>query len=242
MQVLVISDIHANLTAFQAVLDHSGNNWEKIWCLGDIIGYGPDPNQCVELLRQFPHITLVGNHDHASIGRLDISTFNNDAKTAVQWTQSVLNDDNRAFLEAQEPMQIEEGITLAHGSPRNPIWEYITDSFIAWENFDHYETKHCLVGHTHYPVVFEHDDELGSRLIEADFENPVQLSEKRTIINPGSVGQPRNSDPRAGYALLDLETMTWQHKRIEYDIESVQDRMREANLPDRLIARLQHGW
>lgn len=243
MQVLVISDIHANYTAFQAVIDNSGKEWKKIWCLGDIIGYGPDPNECVELLRQYPHITLVGNHDHAALGKIDITAFNKDAKTAVEWTASVLNDDNRAYLEEQEPVLIEEGITLAHGSPRKPIWEYITDSYIAEENFEFYTTKHCLIGHTHYPVIYQHDSDLGATTRDADFENPIQLTDDiRMLLNPGSVGQPRDSDPRASFALLDLDTMTWQHKRVAYDVDSVQQRMVKANLPPRLIARLQYGW
>ena len=242
MKILVISDIHANLTAFEAVLEDADDNWDEIWCLGDVIGYGPDPNECVALLREQPHITLTGNHDWAALGKLDVSTFNQDAQDAVAWTSDTLTAEARKYLEAQPPMLVREQFTLAHASPRQPVWEYITDAFIAWENFDFFDTPYCLVGHTHYPVVFEHDEEYGALAFHADYARPLSLEEKHLIINPGSVGQPRDSDPRAAYALLDLETLTWQHKRVPYDIAATQRRMLQAGLPQRLIARLQFGW
>ncbi len=242
MKILVISDIHANLTAFEAVLKDADDNWDEIWCLGDVIGYGPDPNECVALLREHPHITLTGNHDWAALGKLDVSTFNQDAQDAVSWTSDTLSDDARAYLETKPPMLVKDQFTLAHASPRQPVWEYITDAFIAWENFDFFDTPYCLVGHTHYPVVFEHDEEYGALAFHADYVRPLSLESKHLIINPGSVGQPRDSDPRAGYAMLDLEALTWQHKRVPYDIAETQKRMLQAKLPHRLIARLQFGW
>lgn len=242
MRILVISDIHANLTAFQAVLKDAANLWDKIWFLGDLIGYGPDPNECVALLQEHDHIALSGNHDWAALGKLDISTFNSDAKQAIEWTRATIHEETRQFLEALPPQCVQEKFTLAHASPRHPVWEYITDSFIAWENFDHFETPYCLVGHTHYPVVFEQNDDYGALAYQADYVRPMQLSDKRLIINPGSVGQPRDSDPRAAYALLNLESLQWQHKRVPYDITATQARMRSADLPTRLIARLEYGW
>ncbi|MGB1250567.1 MAG: metallophosphoesterase family protein [Candidatus Promineifilaceae bacterium] len=242
MRILIISDIHANLTAFEAVLADAKDQWDEIWCLGDIIGYGPDPNECVALLREHKHTTLTGNHDYAALGRLDISTFNQDARRAIEWTQNALTDESRTYLEPIEPNDLKGAFTLSHGSPRKPVWEYITDSFIAWENFDHFQTTYCLVGHTHYPVVFEQDEEYGALAYHADYARPLKLDEKRLIINPGSVGQPRDSDPRAAYALLDLERLEWQHKRIPYDIAATQQRMTAHGLPQRLIARLQYGW
>ena len=242
MQILVISDIHANLTAFEAVLSDADGQWDEIWCLGDVIGYGPDPNECVALLREQKHITLTGNHDWAALGKLDLSTFNTDARSAAEWTSETLNDEARTYLEEQPPMLVKEQFTLAHASPRQPVWEYITDAFIAWENFEFFDTPICLVGHTHYPIVFEQDEEFGALHFNADYVRPLELGDKRLIINPGSIGQPRDSDPRAAYALLDLEKMTWQHKRVAYDIEAVQERMHSADLPERLIARLEFGW
>ncbi len=242
MQILLISDIHANLTAFEAVLADAKGQWDEIWCLGDVLGYGPDPNECAALLREQNHVTLTGNHDWAALGKIDLSTFNTDARAAAEWTADTLNDDVRAYLEQQPPMLVKEQFTLAHASPRQPIWEYITDAFIAWENFEFFDTPICLVGHTHYPVVFEQDEEFGALAFHADYVRPVQLVDKSLIINPGSVGQPRDSDPRAAYALLDLDKMAWQHKRVAYNIEETQERMRKVGLPERLIARLEFGW
>lgn len=242
MQILVISDIHANLTAFEAVLADAKGQWDELWCLGDVIGYGPDPNECVALLREQNHITLTGNHDWAALGKLDLSTFNTDARFAAEWTSSQLSSDARSYLEDQPPMLVREDFTLAHASPRQPVWEYITDAFIAWENFEFFDTPICLVGHTHYPVVFEQDEEYGALAFHADYARPLELANKSLIINPGSVGQPRDSDPRAAYSLLDTKKMEWQHKRVAYAIEETQERMRRANLPERLIARLQFGW
>ena len=243
MRILLISDIHANLAAFQAVLDITKGKWDKIWCLGDIVGYGPDPNECVQLLQEHDHLTLTGNHDWAALGRIDIETFNADAKQAIQWTADQLTPENRSYLESKPPLLIIDSFTLAHGSPRYPVWEYITDSFLAWENFDYFNTPFCLVGHTHYPVVFEQDEEYGALGYHADYENPIQLiSPKRVIINPGSVGQPRDSDARAAYGLLNLETLVWQHHRVPYDVAATQTRMIRHKLPNRLIARLQYGW
>lgn len=242
MRILIISDIHANLTAFEAVLADAKDQWDEIWCLGDVIGYGPDPNECVALLREHKHMTLTGNHDWAALGRLDISNFNQDARRAIEWTQNALTDETRAYLDPIAPDDLRGEFTLAHGSPREPVWEYITDSFIAWENFDHFKTTYCLVGHTHYPVVFEQDEEFGAQAFHADYDGPLQLNDTRMIINPGSVGQPRDSNPDAAYALLNLDTLIWQHKRVSYDISATQQRMRAHGLPPRLIARLKHGW
>lgn len=242
MRILIISDIHANLTAFQAVLEDANGQWDKMWCLGDVIGYGPDPNECIDLLLEQDHLTLTGNHDWAALGKIDISTFNADARLAIEWTQEELRDDGRNYLEHQPTSMVIDDFTLAHASPRQPVWEYITDSFIAWENFDHFKTPYCLVGHTHYPVVFEQDEEYGALARHADYARPMELNAKRVIINPGSVGQPRDSDPRAAYATLDLEKNTWQHHRVAYDIAATQARMENHGLPQRLIARLQYGW
>lgn len=242
MRILVISDIHANLTALRAVLADAADCWDMIWCLGDVIGYGPDPNECVELLREHEHITLTGNHDWAALGKLDISSFNQEARHAVEWTGNTLSPSARAYLEIQPSLMVWEPFTLAHASPRDPIWEYITDSFIAWENFSHFGTPYCLVGHSHFPVIFEQHELYGAVVRAADFEAVRQLGPARLILNPGSVGQPRDADPRAAYALLDLETLTWQHRRVAYDIGATQARMAARGLPQRLIARLQYGW
>lgn len=246
MRYLVISDIHANLTAFQAVLEDAGvlgRDYDFVWCLGDVVGYGPDPNECIELLRSMPHLCLAGNHDWAALGRLDIRTFNADARKAVGWTRETLTDENLAYLEALNTTFVLGDFTLAHGSPREPVWEYILDPLIAALNFPHFQTTYCLVGHTHTPVTFKLVGNKGDcDPIAPVYGQQTHLDGVRQIINPGSVGQPRDSDPRAAYAVLDTEAMTWEFRRIPYDYKVVQQRMRKVDMPERLIMRLEYGW
>jgi predicted phosphodiesterase len=246
VRYLIISDIHANLTAFETVLNDSGKigqDYDFVWCLGDVVGYGPDPNQCVELLKTMPHLCLAGNHDWAALGRIDIRTFNADARKAVMWTRDSLSEDSLAYLEALPTTFVLGDFTLAHGSPREPVWEYILDPLIAALNFPHYQTPYCLVGHTHTPVIYRQTSERGDcETVSPVAGQPAKLGKQRQIINPGSVGQPRDSDPRSAYAILDTEKMTWEPRRIAYNIQSVQKRMQAADMPERLIARLEHGW
>ncbi|GAB4442318.1 MAG: metallophosphoesterase family protein [Anaerolineae bacterium] len=238
---MVISDIHANLVALRAVLDDAPD-FDFIWCLGDVVGYGPDPNECVELLRSHPHLCLAGNHDWAALGRLDISTFNADARQVVTWTQEQLSPESRDYLEALPTTFVLGDFTLAHGSPREPVWEYILDPLVAALNFPHFETTYCLVGHTHLPVIFRQASQGESEALPPDYTSPYPLNGMRQIINPGSVGQPRDSNPEAAYAIMDLDRRTWEPRRVQYDITEVQARMRERQMPERLIARLEHGW
>jgi predicted phosphodiesterase len=241
MPILVISDIHANLTAFEAVLADAAGQWDTIWCLGDIIGYGPRPNECIDLLRQHEHISLSGNHDWAVLGKLDINSFNDEAQIAVNWTRSVLREDARTYMESLPTTLLKAPFTLVHASPRQPVWEYVLDSYTAAVNFSYFDTTYCLVGHTHVPGSFEQEN---NRIIVRHpiYDNVRVLPDARSIINPGSVGQPRDSDPRAAYALLDLETMTWEYRRVEYPVEQTQEQMREISMPDKLVDRLAHGW
>lgn len=243
MRILVISDIHANLVAFEAVLADAKGQWEYVWCLGDVVGYGPDPNDCVELLKTMPHLCLAGNHDWAALGRLDIRTFNPDARRAVTWTQETLKPENVAYLEDLPTTFVIDQYTLAHGSPREPVWEYILEPLIAALNFPHFETPYCLVGHTHQPVIYELISDNGdTRAISPSYRQQRQLNGRRQIINPGSVGQPRDANPDAAYAILDVDTNIFEHRRIPYDVGEVQRRMRSHDMPERLIARLEHGW
>jgi predicted phosphodiesterase len=243
MRVLIISDIHANLTAFETVLEDAKGTWDYVWCLGDVVGYGPDPNECVDLLRTLPHLCLAGNHDWAALNRLDIRTFNPDARKAVQWTQDTLRPDVVKYLEALPTTFVIGNYTLAHGSPREPVWEYILEPLIAALNFTHFETDYCLVGHTHQPVIYEQVNTQGeTKAIAPTYGKPRHLNGHRQIINPGSIGQPRDANPKAAYAILDLETNAFEHRRIAYNIRDVQDRMRENDMPERLVVRLEHGW
>jgi len=247
MRHLIISDIHANLTAFQAVLEDAGEldkDFDDVWCLGDVVGYGPDPNECCELLREFPHLCLAGNHDWAALKRLDLRTFNADARKAAAWTQEALTPENREYLESLPTTFVLGDFTLAHGSPREPVWEYILDPLIAALNFTHFETAYCLVGHTHTPITYQELNEAGDCMpIVPVYRESIYLDNgHRQIINPGSIGQPRDQDPRAAYAILDAESGVWEFRRVSYPVEDVQERMRAHDMPERLVTRLAHGW
>lgn len=243
MRILVISDIHANYVAFDTVLKHAKGQWDYVWCLGDVVGYGPMPNECVDTLRSLPHLCLAGNHDWAALDRLDIRTFNPDASRAVKWTKETLTDENTRWLQALPTTFVIGQYTLVHASPREPIWEYILEPLVAALNFPHFETPICLVGHTHQPIIYEQLSESGETQVHKPrYFEPVNLTGHRMIVNPGSIGQPRDADPRAAYAILDFEKGIFEHRRIEYDIVSTQRQMMKADLPERLIVRLEHGW
>lgn len=243
MKVIVLSDIHANITAFDAVLADAGE-FDAVWSLGDIVGYGPDPNECVERIRQLPNlISLSGNHDQAVLNRIELADFNDEARFAVVWTSSVLKKENYAFLAAQPDLQsmIDYDFTLAHASPRHHTWEYILDTQTAKANFQYFITSYCLVGHTHLPILFR-------QLVinHVQMETPksnqwIQLN-GRVIINPGSVGQPRDHNPLASYIILDALERKIQFRRVAYDIASVQKRMFRVGLPERHILRLSNGF
>ena len=242
MRVLIISDIHANITALEAVLLEAGAV-DAVWCLGDIVGYGPDPNQCVERVRNLPNLTcILGNHDAAALDQIDITAFNPEARQAITWTQHALSDDSTRFLKSLTETAVVGDVTMAHGSPRQPIWEYLLDTRTATLNFDFFRTPFCFVGHTHLPVLYYlPDDTRSARLLVPDNFTQTTLT-PRSIINPGSVGQPRDRDPRSAYAIYDTDMGTWEFRRIAYDILDVQDRMRKLGLPDRHIQRLSSGW
>jgi diadenosine tetraphosphatase ApaH/serine/threonine PP2A family protein phosphatase len=244
MRVLVISDIHGNLTALDAVLADAGAGYDAAWCLGDLVGYGPDPNGCIERVRALPGLQcLVGNHDKAALGEIDLSAFNADARFAVRWTQAMLAPDSQAYLAAL-PETLEIGkYTLVHGSPRQPVWEYILDRATATQNFPYFATPYCLVGHTHNQVVFTQVSE--TELCDEKRPRPgerLHLNRSRRIFNPGSVGQPRDGNPAAAYALVDLEASVWEARRVPYDVGETQARLEAEGFPERLIARLAHGW
>jgi predicted phosphodiesterase len=243
MRCAIIADIHANLAAFTMVLDdiESRGEVEALWCLGDVVGYGPDPHRSLELLRRQEHICVAGNHDWAAIGRIDTNYFNPAAAEACHWTSQQLTDEDKQYLESL-PLLLEQGdFTLAHGSPREPIREYIQSDVTARENLAYFKTPFCLVGHSHVPFVFECDESGQAHFGALAGDTVLRLAEKRLIINPGSVGQPRDGDPRAGYAIYDSEACSVTHYRIPYDIAATQSRMREYGLPESLVRRLGFG-
>jgi diadenosine tetraphosphatase ApaH/serine/threonine PP2A family protein phosphatase len=248
VRYLVISDIHANLQALLAVLAHAPSV-DEVWCLGDLVGYGPNPNECIERVRELPRLfCLAGNHDWAALGQLDLSHFNVEARLANTWTQSVLSEEAREYLQGLPVRAEHEGVTLAHASPREPVWEYLLDTAMARANFGYFSTPLCLVGHSHLPLAFEWDEgrrrcEFAPELFETSATGEIVLSleGRRLILNPGSVGQPRDGDPRAAYAILDTDRLTWEVRRVPYPVEITQERMRAQGLPRRLIERLAHG-
>ena len=245
MRIAIISDIHSNLAAFQTVLHdiEKRGGADRIWCLGDIVGYGPEPRECIALLRQYDHICVAGNHDWGAIGKIDSYDFNPEAAAACRWTGEQLGPQEVDYLSNLPLRIIEDDFTLVHGSPREPIWEYLLSTTIARISFDYFQTRFCLVGHSHVPLVFEFMDASEDCVLhQLPLEQPLSLARNRLIINPGGVGQPRDGDPRASYALYDSDNRVVWHYRVPYDIGTTQKKMREYGLPSRLATRLSYGF
>jgi predicted phosphodiesterase len=247
MRILILSDIHANVVALEAVLS-AVDNVDGLWCLGDTIGYGPRPNECIEHMRQMADYAISGNHDLACLGKVDLDDFNPDARTANRWNGDQLTAPNREWLmgldNSIERLPTFRDFCMMHGSPHDPVWEYLLSIEQARRNFEHpaFRTRVCLVGHSHIPILFTDDYMHGIRREFPDHNAEVRLMpDTRYIINPGSVGQPRNQDPRAAFAILDTEKSIVKFHRIRYDVEKTQQQMREVSLPPALIKRLQFG-
>jgi predicted phosphodiesterase len=243
MRILVMSDVHANYTALEAVLKDAGNV-DETWCLGDLIGYGPDPNAVVEEIRDIKNLTcLMGNHDVAIVGRMPLETFNGDARKSLEYHEKVLSASNMDFIKMlPSKPKVRGDATMVHGSPRDPLWEYILNALTARLNFEHFDTPWCFIGHTHIQSIFIKD--LNSERVSLEQTKPdvtLQLSPK-LILNPGSVGQPRDRDPRAAYAIYDSVAHTWTPKRVAYNIAEVQERIRAAGLPEKHAVRIGEGW
>lgn len=243
MRILVISDIHANYEALEAVLADAGAV-DATWCLGDIVGYGPDPNLCVEMVRERPNLTcLLGNHDVALLGRIPMAAFNGEARRSLDYQVRALRADNVEFLRSLPETSLVRGeVTLAHGSPRDSIWEYVLNSLTARLNFDYFDTPYCFVGHAHLQGLFHMDEEQNRVVSESPRVGEPFPMTPRAIFNPGSVGQPRDRDARAAYAIFDPEARTWEPRRATYDIAAVQKRIRELGLPEKHAVRIGEGW
>jgi predicted phosphodiesterase len=242
MRYAIVADIHANLEALRAVLDDIRNKGgvDEIWCLGDIVGYGPEPRGCIELVKKTCAVCVAGNHDLATIGRMELSYFNPAAVAATLWTIEQLNPVDKRYLE-DLPLEVKrDSFLLVHGSPADPAQEYIISASIAEKNFTYFTERFCLVGHSHIPMAYKEEDNatLTIHLTEAV---GLVLHKQRLIINPGSVGQPRDGDPRASYAIFDSEGMMLRLHRVTYNIGATQDKMMRAGLPVRLITRLEQG-
>ncbi len=238
MRCAIVADIHANLAAFEAVLADAASQRAsgRVWCLGDIVGYGPDPHECIARLRSVNNIAVAGNHDWAATGKIGTDDFNPDAAAAARWTANQLDANDRAYLDSL-PLTIAEGdFTLVHGSPRDPIWEYILTRQEAQDNFARFATSYCIIGHSHAPAVF--DSEVGPQPFP---DSGVKLGKTRLIVNPGGVGQPRDGDPRASYVVYDSDTRVLTLRRVTYDFQATQKKMLAGGLPKRLAERLTYG-
>ena len=241
MRVAVISDIHGNAHALTATLEAiDGVGVDAIWCLGDIVGYGPRPNRCCAVVRERTDLCLVGNHDLGVIGRLDLAEFSFDAAFAAHWTRGVLEPEARSFLASLEPSAEVDGAELYHASARDPVWEYVLSPEAAAGSLLVASAPLVLVGHSHVALALGlRDDSLEGGLAPGGSE--VDLDGARWLLNPGSVGQPRDGDARAAWLLLDLDAGRARFERVGYAIERTQAEMRERGLPDALADRLEHG-
>jgi diadenosine tetraphosphatase ApaH/serine/threonine PP2A family protein phosphatase len=240
MRVAVISDVHANYHALEAVLGEiDGAEVEAIWCLGDTVGYGPRPNECCDVVQARAEPCLVGNHDLVVLGELAITDFNDEAAAAALWTSAVLAPSARGFLERLKPTARVDGVDLYHASARDPIWEYVLTEEAARATLELARAPLVLVGHSHVALALTLDGAAVSGGL-APAGQRVEL-DGRWLLNPGSVGQPRDGDPRAAWLLLDLERRSATFHRVAYPIQETQAEMRERGLPPALAARLQRG-
>jgi diadenosine tetraphosphatase ApaH/serine/threonine PP2A family protein phosphatase len=242
VRIAVISDIHGNWHAFEAVLaDIERERLDEVWCLGDIVGYGPQPNRCVEAARERSHICLIGNHDLAAIGRVALDDFSPDAAVSAAWTAENLDEGARTFLEQLEPKGERGGAELFHGSPRDPVWEYILSEPSVRAALAMTAAGLVFVGHSHIPIalLLSNGDTLAGGLAKGGSD--FGLTDGRWLLNPGSVGQPRDGDPRAAYLLVDLDAPHAHFRRVPYDIEATQAEIRAEGLPENLATRLADG-
>ena len=242
-RVAVISDVHANLVALEAVLaaiDTEGV--DELWCLGDTVGYGPRPNECCRIVQERATLCLVGNHDLVALGSagVDVAEFNPEAAAAARWTADELDDHSRAFLEALHPEAWRGGAAMFHASARDPVWEYVLTAEAAIASLQATEARLVLVGHSHVALAIAYDGkDVGGGA--ARDGTRISLDGPRRLLNPGSVGQPRDGDPRAAWLLLDVAERFAAFRRVPYGIEETQREIRERGLPPSLADRLALG-
>ncbi len=242
MRVAIVSDIHANLQAFEAVLEQvRAADCEAIWCLGDIVGYGADPDACTDLVREHADICLAGNHDLAVTGGLPVTDFSEIARRAAEWTGRVISDETRLFLKSLSSSDPDQVVSLYHASPRDPVWEYVLSPLQAELAFDVQPQRISVVGHTHVALAFHRFDGESATGETRHDGDELDISAGYWLLNPGSVGQPRDGDPRAAWLELDTESWTATWRRVEYDIEGAAWAIRAARLPDALAERLSFG-
>jgi predicted phosphodiesterase len=242
MRIAVLSDIHGNRHAFEAVLAELDEvQVDELWCLGDLVGYGADPDACVELARENAAVCLVGNHDLAVRGDIPLDEFSRGAELAARWTIENISPENLAFIKGLEPKGVEGDVGLYHASPRDPIWEYVLSVLLAELCFDVQEERIALIGHSHVALSFNRDVGTPASGEARAAGTQLDVSEGQWLLNPGSVGQPRDGDPRAAWLLLDTGGWTATFRRSDYDIDGAAAAIRAARLPESLAERLFYG-
>ncbi len=242
MRIAVLSDIHGNRHAFEAVLAEVERlEPDEVWCLGDVVGYGADPDACCELAARTCDLCLVGNHDLAVRGDIPLDEFSTGARLAAEWTQEVASRESMEFLAGLEPKLLDREVGLYHASPRDPIWEYVLSTLLADLCFDAQSHRVCLIGHSHVALSFQRAEGQPATGETRQAGAEVDLTEQEWLLNPGSVGQPRDGDARAAWMVLDTEAWTAVWRRTEYDVAGAQSAIRAARLPDSLAERLEYG-
>jgi predicted phosphodiesterase len=241
LRVAVISDIHSNLPALEAVLADAGrSDPDQVWCLGDIVGYGASPDACTKLVSEVVEVCLAGNHDLVVSGDLDVRYFAMSAGAAARWTVKHVNSSTREFLSGLAPLGQMEGVGLYHASPRDPVWEYVLSISQAGECLDVQQQRVCLIGHSHVACYFARNggETIGEQALDGA---ALEMAQGEWLVNPGSVGQPRDGDPRASYLMLDTDTWAASFRRVEYPIDEAAGAIIDAGLPRSLADRLYQG-
>ena len=242
MRIAIVSDIHGNRHAFEAVLEAiDGSGCEEMWCLGDLVGYGAEPDACVALARRHAAVCLAGNHDLGVRGTLPLEEFSRGAQLAAQWTQQTITAETLAYLNELEPLNLEEQVGLYHASPRDPVWEYVLSPLQAELCLEAQRHRVCLIGHSHVALSFSRLDGAAATGQTRDADEQLDLTSGEWLINPGSVGQPRDGDPRAAWLELDVDAEVARYRRTDYDIAAAAAAIRRARLPDSLAERLVYG-
>jgi len=246
MRIAVISDIHGNRHAFEAVLRELGRETvDQVWCLGDLVGYGAEPDACVELAQGNCDVCLVGNHDLAVRGDLDLDEFSRGAELAARWTQETIADENLKFLRGLKPqlldLEAKLDIGLYHASPRDPVWEYVLSTLLAELCLDSQQHRVCFVGHSHVALSFQRLEGEAATGETRAAGSHLDIAEGEWLLNPGSIGQPRDGDPRAAWLTLDSGSWAATFRRTEYDVAGAAAAIRAARLPESLAERLEYG-
>jgi diadenosine tetraphosphatase ApaH/serine/threonine PP2A family protein phosphatase len=241
-RVAVISDVHANWHALEVVLEAvDAERPDELWCLGDLVGYGPRPNPCCAAVQERATVCLAGNHDLGVLGRLELEEFAPDAVASAEWTRGVLRPESRSYLESLSPTAEREGVALFHASPRDPVWDYVLSLEAVEASFELTREPLVLVGHSHVPLAVAVANGALAGGLAPEGTDAELAPDARLLLNPGSVGQPRDGDPRAAWLLLDFEGRHASFRRVPYPVERTQEEIRERGLPDALAERLARG-